>query len=64
MLKQQKDKIKKNIKINIIKMLLKENDKKTSFNKPHQKKNKPIRDKKQNNVIKKIKKLLKNILRS
>ena len=39
-------------------------DKKTSFIKPHQKKNKPIREKKQNKVINKIKKLFLNIRKS
>lgn len=52
--------MKNKIKMKIIKKLLKEKDKKISLSKPHQKKNIPIKEKKQINVIMKIKKLFLN----
>lgn len=52
--------MKNKIKMKIIKELLKEKDKKISLSKPHQKKNIPIKEKKQINVIIKMKKLFLN----
>ena len=52
--------MKNKIKMNKIEKLLKEKDKKISLRRPHQKKNKPIKEKKQNKVIIEIKKLFLN----